>query len=141
MAEHLLGQDLGRQTLQRIVKTSLDFDVPLVEIEPGIWCLELFHGPTLAFKDVGARFMAALMDHLVADEPDGEWVVLVATSGDTGSAITHAFLGKPRFQVVVLFPKGQVSALQQKQFTTLGGNVRAVARPPNSARRGSGSRS
>jgi threonine synthase len=96
-----------------------------VEIEPGLHVLELFHGPTHAFKDVGARFMARLMAEL--DPGGGTRTVLVATSGDTGSAVAHAFYGLDGYRVVVLFPKGGVSARQRRQMTTLGGNVRALA--------------
>ncbi len=111
--------------LGRVVDAAHDFPVPLVEIEPGLHVLELFHGPTHAFKDVGARFMARLMGAL---DPGGETrTVLVATSGDTGSAVAHAFHGLAGYRVVVLFPKGAVSERQRRQMTTLGGNVSALA--------------
>ena len=111
--------------IDRVVDAALDFPVPLVEVEPGLHVLELFHGPTHAFKDIGARFMARLMAEL--DPGGGRRTVLVATSGDTGSAVAHAFHGLDGYRVVVLFPKGKVSARQRRQLTTLGGNVVALA--------------
>jgi threonine synthase len=111
--------------IDRVVDAALDFPVPLVEVEPGLHVLELFHGPTHAFKDIGARFMARLMAEL--DPGGGRRTVLVATSGDTGSAVAHAFHGLDGYRVVVLFPKGKVSARQRRQMTTLGGNVVALA--------------
>jgi threonine synthase len=111
--------------VERVVDTAFDFPVPLVEVEPGLHVLELFHGPTHAFKDIGARFMARLMAEL---DPGGKRrTVLVATSGDTGSAVAHAFHGLEGYRVVVLFPRGKVSARQRRQMTTLGGNVIALA--------------
>lgn len=125
LAHHLLGDELRAEVLDEIVDDALDFPIPLTEIEPGLHLLELFHGPTLAFKDVGARFMARIMR---ACRPTGERLtVLVATSGDTGSAVADAFLGLEGTRIVVLFPDGQVSALQERQFTTLGDNVTALA--------------
>jgi len=124
VAPALLG-DTDRALLERVVDAALDFPVPLVEVEPGLHVLELFHGPTHAFKDIGARFMARLMAEL---DPGGERrTVLVATSGDTGSAVAHAFHGLEGYRVVVLFPKGKVSERQRRQMTTLGGNVLALA--------------
>jgi threonine synthase len=114
-----------RALLGRVVDEALDFPVPLVELEPGLHVLELFHGPTHAFKDIGARFMARLMAAL--DPGGGRRTVLVATSGDTGSAVAHAFHGVEGFRVVVLFPQGKVSVRQRRQMTTLGGNVLALA--------------
>jgi threonine synthase len=111
--------------IDRVVDAALDFPVPLAEVEPGLHVLELFHGPTHAFKDIGARFMARLMAEL--DPGGGRRTVLVATSGDTGSAVAHAFHGLDGYRVVVLFPKGKVSARQRRQMTTLGGNVVALA--------------
>lgn len=112
--------------LERVVDAALDFPVPLVKVETGLWVLELFHGPTHAFKDVAARFMAFLMSELDEDG-DGRRTVLVATSGDTGGAVASAFHGRPGYQVVVLFPREGISERQRRQMTTLGGNVRAVA--------------
>jgi threonine synthase len=111
--------------VDRVVADALDFPAPLVPVEDGVWVLELFHGPTLAFKDVGARFLARAMSAL--DEEDGSHTVLVATSGDTGGAVADAFHGLLRHRVVALFPRGGISERQRRQMTTLGGNVRAVA--------------
>src|SRR5207248_1527389 len=120
--------DIDPATLEAVVVEALNFPIPLVEIEPGIFALELFHGPTLAFKDVGARLMARLMASLHrADEP---LTVLVATSGDTGSAVGHAFYGVPNTRVVILYPDGRVSPTQEAQLTMFNGeraNVRAYA--------------
>jgi threonine synthase len=110
----------------RLMAETLDFEIPLVEIGDGIWVLELFHGPTLAFKDVGARFMARLMARWAGDEPR-PLTVLTATSGDTGGAVAQAFAGLEGVRVAVLYPCGKVSPLQEKQFTTLGGNIQALA--------------
>lgn len=111
--------------IDRVVTGAFDFPVPLVEVEEAVHVLELFHGPTHAFKDIGARFMARLMAEL--DPGGGTRTVLVATSGDTGSAVAHAFHGLEGYRVIVLFPRGMVSARQRRQMTTLGGNVRALA--------------
>jgi len=120
--------ELDATTHEAVVVEALNFDIPLVEVEPGIFALELFHGPTLAFKDVGARTMARLMASLdTADEP---LTVLAATSGDTGSAVAHAFHGVPHTRVVVLYPDGRVSPTQEAQLTMFNaeqGNVRAFA--------------
>ena len=123
---HVIGGNLPPDLLREVIESGLDFPMPAVSVENRIWCLELFHGPTLAFKDVGARFMARLMGHYLQDE-ETELTILVATSGDTGSAIAHAFHRQAGVRVVVLFPRGRVSPRQQKQFTTLGGNIRALA--------------
>jgi threonine synthase len=125
VARALFGEDLPPQALEEIVRGGLDFEIPLVRVEEGVYSLELFHGPTLAFKDVGARFMARLMLHFVSRR-SREVVVLVATSGDTGSAVASAFYRLGGVRVVVLFPLGKVSAIQQKLFTTLGENVSAL---------------
>jgi threonine synthase len=119
----LPGIDAG--LLDRVATRALDFSVPLVEIEPGLHLLELFHGPTHAFKDIAARYMSRLMSEL--DPGGGTHTVLVATSGDTGSAVAHAFHGLAGYRVVVLFPRGGVSERQRRQMTTLGGNVSALA--------------
>jgi threonine synthase len=111
--------------LDRVAQRALDFPVPLVELEPGLHLLELFHGPTHAFKDIGARYMAHLMAEL--DPGGGTRTVLVATSGDTGSAVAHAFHGLAGYRVVVLFPRSGVSERQRRQMTTLRGNVEALA--------------
>ena len=124
VADAFFGEDVPAADLQRIVAETLSFDCPLREVEPGIYALELFHGPTLAFKDVGARFMARLLRHFTAGE--GNLNVLVATSGDTGSAVANGFLGVDGIQVYVLYPKGKVSPIQECQFTTLGRNITAL---------------
>src|SRR5205085_10006588 len=120
--------DIDPATLEAVVVEALNFPIPLVEVEPGIYALELFHGPTLAFKDVGARTMARLMASL--DTGDQPLTVLAATSGDTGSAVAHAFHGVPHTRVVVLYPDGRVSPTQEAQLTMFNsedGNVRAYA--------------
>lgn len=122
---HLFGDEFDGSAMDSL-SGALDFPVPLIELTDGVRVLELFHGPTLAFKDVGARFMARLIDGYLESGP-GLLTVLVATSGDTGSAVAHAFLGVEGVRTVVLFPEEGVSPLQQRQFTTLGGNVKPVA--------------
>ncbi|MFQ5719113.1 MAG: threonine synthase [Acidobacteriota bacterium] len=124
--QHLLGDDLPSDVIARVAASALDFPAPVVAVGDRVWCLELFHGPTLSFKDVGGRVMAELMAHFLRDG-ERELTVLVATSGDTGGAIAHAFGNRPGVRVVVLFPRGRVSARQQQQFTTLGKTVQAVA--------------
>lgn len=126
LARHLMGDELDEDRLASIVEGALDFPIPLKRLDDRTFVLELFHGPTLAFKDVGARFMARLV---AAFRPESEppLTVLTATSGDTGGAVASAFLDLPGIRVVVLYPEGQVSPLQERQFTTLGGNVTAVA--------------
>jgi threonine synthase len=119
------GEDMPAAALRTIVNEALTFDAPLVEVAARRYVLELFHGPTLAFKDFGARFMARLMSWLARD--DGKLLtVLVATSGDTGGAVAHAFHGVAGIRVVILYPRGKVSGLQEKQLTTLGGNITAL---------------
>jgi threonine synthase len=119
----LFSEDLSGKEIEALVEHTLTFDTPLVKVEENVHSLELFHGPTLAFKDVGARFCSKLMSFLVRDE---KIRVLVATSGDTGSAVANGFYGVEGVEVIVLYPKGKVSQLQEKQFTTLGGNVTAL---------------
>jgi threonine synthase len=118
--------DLGESGLRDLTEDALSFEIPLVPLGDGLHLLELFHGPTLAFKDVGARFLARLLSWCERDT-DETLTILVATSGDTGSAVAQAFLGVPHTRVVVLYPEGKVSPVQQKQFATLGENVRALA--------------
>jgi threonine synthase len=125
LMDRLLADELGREPLARAVRGALDFPIPLVEVRPGVFALELFHGPTLAFKDVGARFFAGVLD-LVRD-PDRPVTILTATSGDTGAAVAHAFWKRPGVRAVVLYPRGRVSALQERQFATLGENVTALS--------------
>ncbi len=127
VAEVFFGEDIPKEDLDRIVCDTLAFDCPVSEVEPTIYSLELFHGPTLAFKDVGARFMARLLQYFIKGKTDGREVnVLVATSGDTGSAVANGFLGVEGIHVYVLYPKGKVSPIQECQFTTLGRNITAV---------------
>ena len=127
VAEAFFGEDIPKEDLDRIVCDTLAFDCPVAEVEPTIYSLELFHGPTLAFKDVGARFMARLLQYFIKGKTDGREVnVLVATSGDTGSAVANGFLGVGGIHVYVLYPKGKVSPIQECQFTTLGRNITAV---------------
>lgn len=126
VAEAFFGDDIEADVLKNIVYDTLSFDIPLVPVHDSIYSLELFHGPTLAFKDVGARFMARLLGHFIRKEGEKEVNVLVATSGDTGSAVANGFLGVPGIQVYVLYPKGKVSEIQEKQFTTLGRNITAL---------------
>lgn len=125
VAEAFFGEDIPAENLRKIVEGTLTFDAPVVTLSPGDHILELFHGPTLAFKDFGARFMARLMAHLTRDE-DRMLTVLVATSGDTGGAVASAFHNVPGTRVVILYPKGKVSGLQEKQLTALGGNITAL---------------
>lgn len=125
VASHLLGEELSEHELKTIISRTIEFDAPLVEVEKNIFALELFHGPTLAFKDFGAKFMSQLLGHFAKQEKQ-EIVILVATSGDTGSAVANGFLGVKGTRVVVLYPSGKVSEIQEKQFTTLGQNVTAV---------------
>lgn len=125
VAKRFFGEDIPERTLEKIVFNTLAFDTPLVEVSDHIYSLELFHGPTSAFKDVGARFMARLLSHFLGQEKKMVHV-LVATSGDTGSAVANGFLGVPGIKVHVLYPKGKVSDIQEKQFTTLGQNITAL---------------
>ncbi|MDF1571789.1 MAG: threonine synthase [Bacteroidales bacterium] len=125
IARRLFGDDIPAVALEELVEDALNFDTPVVEVSEGIYALELFHGPTLAFKDVGARFMARLLQYYNKGN-EQQVHVLVATSGDTGSAVANGFLGVPGISVHVLYPSGQVSALQEKQFTTLGKNITAL---------------
>jgi threonine synthase len=126
VGRHLFHGDLPDADLQHVVHTALDFPIPLVPLTERMHVLELFHGPTCAFKDIGARFMARLMARYHTDAAASR-LILVATSGDTGSAVAHAFFGVPGIRVVVLYPDGKVSPLQERQFTTLGGNIEALA--------------
>lgn len=125
VADAFFGEDVPPQALVDIVEGTVAFDAPLVTLGPGDHILELFHGPTLAFKDFGARFMARLMAWLTRGE-DRELTVLVATSGDTGGAVASAFHNVPGTRVIILYPQGKVSGLQEKQLTALGGNITAL---------------
>lgn len=125
VAGGFFGEDIPKEKLDAIVSDTLNFEIPLKMIEEGIYVLELFHGPTFAFKDVGARFMARILSHFVERGQD-EVTVLVATSGDTGSAVANGFLGVDGIKVYVLYPSGKVSNMQEAQFTTLGQNIVAL---------------
>jgi threonine synthase len=120
------GDDVDADTLHAIVDDTLNFDTPAVWVTESIYALELFHGPTLAFKDVGARFMARLLAYFIQRQRLTDVKVLVATSGDTGSAVANGFLGVEGIHVYVLYPKGKVSPIQERQFTTLGQNITAL---------------
>lgn len=127
VADAFFGEDVDADSLKRIVYETLAFDCPVVPVTDNIYTLELFHGPTLAFKDVGARFMARLLQYFIKKENKNGLVnVLVATSGDTGSAVANGFLGVDGIHVYVLYPKGKVSPIQECQFTTLGKNITAI---------------
>src|SRR5690554_1554636 len=125
VAEAYFGDDIPKDRLSTIVEDTLNFEIPLIEVEKDIYVLELFHGPTFAFKDVGACFMARMLSHFVKKEQE-EVKVLVATSGDTGSAVANGFLGVEGIHVFVLYPSGKVSDIQEAQFTTLGQNILAL---------------
>ena len=130
VASAFFGEDVDLDALQDLVYDTLPFDCPVVKVKDNIYTLELFHGPTLAFKDVGARFMARLLQYFLrqnsATAKNGTVNVLVATSGDTGSAVANGFLGVDGIHVYVLYPKGKVSPIQECQFTTLGQNITAI---------------
>jgi threonine synthase len=121
---HLIGDELPREKVAEFVNNAFTFPAPLVPVNGNINSLELFHGPTLAFKDFGGRFMAQCLAYISNGKPV---TILTATSGDTGAAVAHAFHGIDNIQVVILFPKGKISQLQEKLFTTLGGNIHTVA--------------
>ncbi|WGE79082.1 threonine synthase [Actinobacillus equuli] len=120
----LIGEELPQETVNAMVKNAFTFPAPLAKVNDDIYALELFHGPTLAFKDFGGRFMAQA---LASVRGDGKITILTATSGDTGAAVAHAFYGLENINVVILYPKGKISPLQEKLFCTLGGNIRTVA--------------
>ncbi|WP_394221474.1 threonine synthase [Alteromonas gracilis] len=120
----LIGDELNNGELEEIVQTAFAFGAPVEQVNDKVYSLELFHGPTLAFKDFGGRFMAQTLSRISEGKPV---TILTATSGDTGAAVAHAFHGIDNINVVILFPKGKISALQEKLFTTLGGNIHTVA--------------
>ena len=126
IAGAFFGEDVEADALTTLVYAALNFDAPVVPVTARIYSLELFHGPTAAFKDVGARFMARLLGYFIGKERREQVNVLVATSGDTGSAVANGFLGVQGIHVYVLYPKGKVSTIQEKQFTTLGRNITAL---------------
>jgi threonine synthase len=125
VASPWVGDDVPSPELKKIIDHTVQFDAPLVKVDETIFALELFHGPTLAFKDFGARFLSGLLSFF-SSQQDQEITILVATSGDTGSAVANGFLNVPGTQVIVLYPSGKVSDIQEKQFTTLGGNITAL---------------
>ena len=120
----LIGEEIPQAQLAQMVRNAFTFPAPVVKVEDNIYALELFHGPTLAFKDFGGRFMAQA---LATVRGDGKITILTATSGDTGAAVAHAFYGLENIDVVILYPKGKISPLQEKLFCTLGGNIRTIA--------------
>ncbi|WP_109079948.1 threonine synthase [Aggregatibacter aphrophilus] len=120
----LIGEEIPQAQLEQMVRNAFTFPAPIVQVEDNIYALELFHGPTLAFKDFGGRFMAQA---LATVRGDGKITILTATSGDTGAAVAHAFYGLENIDVVILYPKGKISPLQEKLFCTLGGNIRTIA--------------
>lgn len=125
VAAAMLGDDIEMNDLMQMVHEAINFDAPLVKLDEKNYVLELFHGPTLAFKDFGARFMARLMQYFIKGS-DRKLTVLVATSGDTGSAVANGFLNVDGIEVIILYPSGKVSEIQEKQLTTLGGNITAL---------------
>lgn len=120
----LIGEEIPQAQLEQMVRNAFTFPAPIVQVEDNIYALELFHGPTLAFKDFGGRFMAQA---LATVRGNGKITILTATSGDTGAAVAHAFYGLENIDVVILYPKGKISPLQEKLFCTLGGNIRTIA--------------
>lgn len=124
VAKQFIEDEIPENDLRRIVEGTLSFDLPLVEVEDGIYSLELYHGPTCAFKDVGARFLARCLSYF-SGQSDKKATILVATSGDTGSAVASGFLGMKNINVVILYPKGKISKIQEQQLTTLGENITA----------------
>ena len=125
VAQNLLGDDIPADDLQAIIHDAINFYAPIVKLEDSVYVLELFHGPSLAFKDFGARFMSRVMSYFL-EEGEKQLDVLVATSGDTGGAVALGFLGVPNTRVTILYPKGKVSNIQELQLTTNGQNIRAL---------------
>ena len=124
--KQFVGSEIPKQALINIIEEVLSFDFPVEKVEENIYALELYHGPTMAFKDVGARFMARSLGYFNRDKKTEKVTVLVATSGDTGGAVASGFLGVDGVDVVILYPKGKVSEIQEKQLTTLGQNIVAL---------------
>src|SRR5688500_16058733 len=120
-----VGDSIPENELQRIASETVNFDFPLVQVNDSVYSLELFHGPTLAFKDVGARFMSRCLGYFSKERSDKVYV-LVATSGDTGGAVASGFYGVEGVEVIILYPSGKVSSVQEKQLTTLGKNIHAL---------------
>jgi threonine synthase len=125
VVEELIGDELGPEAVRRVCQRAFTFEPTLQPLEEKLTLLELFHGPTCAFKDFGAAFLASVMEEFLLQE-SRRAVILAATSGDTGSAVARAFQGKTNIEVVILYPSGRVSALQEQQLTTVGGNVTAL---------------
>jgi threonine synthase len=125
VCSNLLAEELSEAEIASIITSSMNFEAPLFSLEPGVEILELFHGPSMAFKDFGARFMAAVMSHYLVKH-QREIRILVATSGDTGGAVAQGFFNTPGISVTILYPSGKVSDIQEMQLTTLGGNVEAL---------------
>jgi threonine synthase len=124
--QQFVGDEIPTETLKKIIAETLCFDFPTVKVENGIYALELYHGPTMAFKDVGARFMSRCLGYFNKDKKDNTNTVLVATSGDTGGAVASGFLGVQGVEVIILYPSGKVSDIQERQLTTLGQNIKAL---------------
>jgi len=124
--QQFIGDEIPEAKLKKIIAGTLSFDFPIVKIEENIYSLELFHGPTMAFKDVGARFMSRCLEHFNLDKKESKNTVIVATSGDTGGAVASGFLGIDGVDVVILYPSGKVSDIQERQLTTLGQNISAL---------------
>jgi len=124
--KQFVGDEIPEKELKKIISKTLTFDFPIVDIEKNVSTLELFHGPTMAFKDVGARFMARCFGYFNKEDKSSKITVLVATSGDTGGAVASGFLGVKGVDVVILYPSGKVSDVQEKQLTTLGKNIKAL---------------
>lgn len=122
----LIGNEISESDLKKIIDKAITFDAPVVNIHDNIYALELFHGPSLAFKDFGARFMASIMSYYLSRKNSPDINILVATSGDTGSAVAQGFLNMDRIKVTILYPSGKVSEIQEKQLTTLGNNITAL---------------
>lgn len=126
VVKQFVGEEIPEAVLKQIAAETVDFDFPLVKISDSVYSLELFHGPTMAFKDVGARFMARCLGYFNREKKDQKVTVLVATSGDTGGAVANGFLGVEGVEVIILYPSGKVSDIQEKQLTTLGKNITAL---------------
>jgi threonine synthase len=124
--KQFVGDEIPTETLKQIIAETLCFDFPTVQVEEGIYALELYHGPTMAFKDVGARFMSRCIGYFNKYKKDNKNTVLVATSGDTGGAVASGFLGVQGVEVIILYPSGKVSDIQERQLTTLGENIKAL---------------
>lgn len=126
VSEKFIGDEISKNDLQNIIVESLNFEIPIFPVSEDIFCMELFHGPTMAFKDVGARFVARTLSHFVKNE-NKAITILTATSGDTGSAVANAFYETGGIKVVILYPENGVSEIQEKQMTILGKNISVIA--------------